>query len=119
MSAQTTADAIRFTDSAAERVARLVADEGNPALKLRVLVEGGGCSGLQYKFALDAAVQEGDTTLAMRDGAALLIDAMSYPYLVGAEIDCEHSLKGTQFVVRNPNAQATCGCGSSFTPSGC
>ena len=109
---------IQMSDGAAARVAHLVAAEGNPALKLRVLVQGGGCSGLQYKCSLDAANREGDTTL-VKDGAALVIDALSYPFLEGAEIDCEQSLQGAQFVVRNPNAEATCGCGTSFSPAGC
>jgi len=112
--AATAPGTIRFTDRAAARVAALVAREGNPLLKLRVLVQGGGCSGFQYKFSFDAAVREGDVAIE-HDGAALLVDAVSYPYLCGAEIDCEESLKGAQFVVRNPNAEATCGCGSSFS----
>lgn len=105
---------IHFTDRAAARVAMLAADEGNPELKLRVLVQGGGCSGFQYKFSFDTAAQEGDITVE-RNGAELLVDAMSYPFLAGAEIDCEESLKGSQFVVRNPGAESTCGCGSSFS----
>lgn len=108
------ADSIVFTDAAVAKVAELIAREGNPNLKLRVFVEGGGCSGFQYGFALEEAVGADDRTL-VRDGVSLLVDAASYPYLVGAEIDYRDELKGAQFVIRNPNAQATCGCGSSFT----
>lgn len=103
-----------FTDSAVAKVKDLIAEEGNPALKLRVFVTGGGCSGFQYGFTFDEEVNEDDTALE-KDGVTLLIDAMSYQYLVGAEIDYTEGLEGSQFVIRNPNAQSTCGCGSSFT----
>lgn len=108
------AESIVFTDAAVAKVAELIAREGNPNLKLRVFVEGGGCSGFQYGFSLDEAVGADDHTV-VRDGVSLLVDAASYPYLIGAEIDYRDELKGAQFVIRNPNAQATCGCGSSFT----
>jgi len=103
-----------FTDSAAAKVAELVAEEGNPDLKLRVFVQGGGCSGFQYGFTFDEAVNEDDTQMS-KNGVTLLIDAMSYQYLVGAEIDYKEDLDGAQFVIRNPQATSTCGCGSSFS----
>ena len=103
-----------FTDSAANKVKDLIAEEGNPDLKLRVFVSGGGCSGFQYGFTFDEEVAEDDTALE-KNGVTLLIDAMSYQYLVGAEIDYTEGLEGSQFVIRNPNAESTCGCGSSFS----
>ena len=103
-----------FTDSAASKVAELVAEEGNPELKLRVFVQGGGCSGFQYGFTFDEVVNEDDTQMS-KNGVTLLIDAMSLQYLMGAEIDYKEDLQGAQFVIRNPNATTTCGCGSSFT----
>ena len=103
-----------FTDSAAAKVADLVAEEGNPELKLRVFVQGGGCSGFQYGFTFDEVVNEDDTQMA-KNGVTLLIDAMSLQYLMGAEIDYKEDLQGAQFVIKNPNATTTCGCGSSFS----
>ena len=103
-----------FTDSAAEKVRELVLEEGNPELKLRVFVQGGGCSGFQYGFTFDEAVNDDDTQMA-KNGVTLLIDAMSLQYLVGAEIDYKEDLQGAQFVIKNPNAQTTCGRGSSFS----
>ncbi|MDR0776158.1 MAG: iron-sulfur cluster insertion protein ErpA [Azonexus sp.] len=103
-----------FTDSAVAKVKELIDEEGNPALKLRVFVTGGGCSGFQYGFTFDEEVSEDDTTLE-KGGVTLLIDPMSYQYLVGAEIDYSEGLEGSQFVIRNPNATSTCGCGSSFS----
>jgi iron-sulfur cluster insertion protein len=103
-----------FTDSAANKVKELIEEEGNPALKLRVFVTGGGCSGFQYGFTFDEEVAEDDTSL-QKNGVTLLIDPMSYQYLVGAEIDYSEGLEGSQFVIRNPNANSTCGCGSSFS----
>ena len=105
---------IVFTDSAAAKVADLIAEEGNPDLKLRVFVQGGGCSGFQYGFTFDEVINEDDTQLE-KDGVTLLVDSMSYQYLVGAEIDYKEDLDGAQFVIRNPNATTTCGCGSSFS----
>ena len=105
---------IVFTDSAAAKVADLIAEEGNPDLKLRVFVQGGGCSGFQYGFTFDEIVNEDDTTMT-KHGVSLLIDAMSYQYLIGAEIDYKEDLQGAQFVIKNPNATSTCGCGSSFS----
>ncbi|MFN3885741.1 MAG: iron-sulfur cluster insertion protein ErpA [Aquabacterium sp.] len=105
---------IIFTDAAAGKVAELVAEEGNPDLKLRVFVQGGGCSGFQYGFTFDEIVNEDDTKME-KNGVTLLIDAMSLQYLVGAEIDYKDDLEGAQFVIRNPNATTTCGCGSSFS----
>ena len=107
-------DPILFTDSAAAKVADLIAEEGNPDLKLRVFVQGGGCSGFQYGFTFDEITNDDDTVMT-KNGVSLLIDAMSYQYLVGAEIDYKEDLQGAQFVIRNPNATTTCGCGSSFT----
>src|ERR1700756_3131726 len=103
-----------FTDSAAAKVKELVDEEGNPELKLRVFVQGGGCSGFQYGFTFDEVVNEDDTTME-RNGVTLLIDSMSYQYLVGAEIDKRDDIEGSQFVIKNPNATTTCGCGSSFS----
>ena len=103
-----------FTDSAAEKVRQLIEEEGNDQLKLRVFVQGGGCSGFQYGFTFDEEVNEDDTTME-KAGVMLLIDAMSYQYLVGAEIDYKEDLEGAQFVIKNPNATTTCGCGSSFS----
>ena len=105
---------IVFTDSAAAKVADLIAEEGNPDLKLRVFVTGGGCSGFQYGFTFEDSVNEDDTQV-VRDSVTLLIDPMSLQYLLGAEIDYQDSLQGSQFVIRNPNASTTCGCGSSFS----
>jgi iron-sulfur cluster insertion protein len=103
-----------FTDNAANKVKELILEEGNPELKLRVFVSGGGCSGFQYGFTFDEVANEDDTTLE-KDGVTLLIDPMSYQYLVGAEIDYSEGLEGSQFVIKNPNATSTCGCGSSFS----
>ena len=105
---------IVFTNSAAQKVAQLIAEEGNPDLKLRVFVQGGGCSGFQYGFTFDEEVNEDDTVMD-KNGVQLLIDSMSYQYLVGAEIDYKDDLNGAQFVIKNPNASTTCGCGSSFS----
>ena len=102
------------TDSAAAKVADLVAEEGNPELKLRVFVQGGGCSGFQYGFTFDE-VKNDDDTVMEKNGVMLLIDPMSYQYLAGAEIDYTEGLEGAQFVIKNPNATSTCGCGSSFS----
>ncbi len=103
-----------FTDSAAAKVADLIAEEGNTDLKLRVFVQGGGCSGFQYGFTFDEAVNEDDTTFE-KNGVTLLVDSMSFQYLVGAEIDYKEDINGSQFVIKNPNATTTCGCGSSFS----
>jgi iron-sulfur cluster insertion protein len=103
-----------FTDSAADKVRQLIDEEGNPDLKLRVFVQGGGCSGFQYGFTFDEESNEDDTVME-KNGVRLLIDAMSYQYLVGAEIDYKDGLEGAQFVIKNPNATTTCGCGSSFS----
>ena len=104
-----------FTDAAANKVKELIEEEGNTDLKLRVFVTGGGCSGFQYGFTFDEVAAEDDTTME-KNGVTLLIDPMSYQYLVGAEIDYSEGLEGSQFVIKNPNAASTCGCGSSFTP---
>ncbi len=108
------APTLNFTDAAAARVARLIADEGNDNLKLRVFITGGGCSGFQYGFTFDENLEEGDTQVP-NQGVTLLIDPTSIQYLAGAEIDYKEDLEGARFVIRNPNAQTTCGCGSSFT----
>jgi iron-sulfur cluster insertion protein len=107
-------DPLVFTDSAATKVKELIEEEGNNDLKLRVFVQGGGCSGFQYGFTFDEETNEDDTALE-KGGVTLLIDAMSYQYLVGAEIDYKEDLEGAQFVIKNPNATTTCGCGSSFS----
>ena len=105
---------INFTESAADKVADLIAEEGNPALKLRVFVQVGGCSGFQYGFTFDEDVNEDDTEFSKK-GVTLLVDSMSFQYLVGAEIDYKEDINGSQFVIKNPNATTTCGCGSSFS----
>lgn len=103
-----------FTQAAANKVAGLISEEGNPNLKLRAYIMGGGCSGFQYGFTFAEAVEEGDFE-TVTAGVTLLIDPMSFQYLNGAEIDYEEGLSGAQFVIRNPNAATTCGCGSSFS----
>jgi iron-sulfur cluster insertion protein len=112
--AQSTEAPLLFTDAAARKVSELIAGEGNPKLMLRVFVQGGGCSGLQYGFEFDEQVQDGDTCVE-NQGVKLLIDPMSFQYLGGAEIDFRDNLDGAQFVIRNPSAKTTCGCGSSFS----
>lgn len=107
-------DPLIFTTAAASKVKELIDEEGNDALMLRVFISGGGCSGFQYGFTFDENLTDGDTVVE-NDGVKLLIDPMSYQYLVGAEIDYTEGLEGAQFVIRNPNAQTTCGCGSSFS----
>ena len=104
---------LRVTDSAVGKVRQLIAEEGNPQLKLRVYISGGGCSGFQYGFTFDEERAEDDLAIE-RDGVVLLVDPLSLQYLAGAEIDYSESLTGAQFVIRNPNAKTTCGCGSSF-----
>jgi len=108
------AEPIIFTDSAATKVSALIADEGNNNLKLRVYITGGGCSGFQYGFTFDEEINEDDTQVE-NGGVTVLIDSMSIGYLTGAEIDYKDDLSGSQFVIRNPNAATTCGCGSSFS----
>ena len=105
---------IVFTDAAAEKVAQLIQEEDNPELMLRVSISGGGCSGFQYGFTFDDAVEDGDSSIE-NQGVTLLVDPMSVQYLMGAEIDYKEDLQGAQFVIRNPNASTTCGCGSSFS----
>src|SRR5688572_8612760 len=113
---QTMAEAapLNFTTAAANKVGQLIEQEGNASLKLRVYVQGGGCSGFQYGFTFDEEVQEGDTEIE-NCGVTLLVDPMSVQYLMGAEIDYREDLSGAQFIIRNPNAATTCGCGSSFS----
>jgi iron-sulfur cluster insertion protein len=103
-----------FTDSAAAKVKSLIDEEGNAELKLRVFVTGGGCSGFQYGFTFDEVTNEDDTVME-KNGVTLLVDPMSFQYLMGAEIDYQEGLEGAQFVIKNPNATSTCGCGSSFS----
>lgn len=105
---------VNFTDAAASKVSALIEDEGNDQLKLRVFITGGGCSGFQYGFTFEEEVNEDDTQVE-KAGVTLLIDPASYQYLVGAEIDYSDDVEGSQFVIRNPNATTTCGCGSSFS----
>lgn len=105
---------IDFTDNAASKVSALIQEEGNPNLKLRIFVSGGGCSGFEYNFAFDEAVNEDDTVIE-KNAVALLVDAMSFQYLTGASIDYQEGLEGARFVINNPNASSTCGCGSSFS----
>ncbi|CAM3830101.1 iron-sulfur cluster insertion protein ErpA [Polaromonas hydrogenivorans] len=105
---------LEFTTSAAAKVAELIVEEGNPDLKLRLYVTGGGCSGFSYGFAFDDQTAE-DDTLIVTEGVALVVDAMSLQYVLGARVDFEDGLEGSRFVIHNPNAQSTCGCGSSFS----
>ncbi len=105
---------IQVTPAAAAKVGALVAEEGNPGLKLRVYITGGGCSGFQYGFAFEEAAEDDDLAVR-RDGITVLVDPLSLQYLQGAEIDYTEGLSGAQFVIRNPNARTTCGCGSSFS----
>jgi len=107
-------DSLVFTTAAAKKVSELIAEEGNPELMLRIYVQGGGCSGFQYGFTFDETVNDGDEQV-VTDGVTLLIDPMSIQYLMGAEVDYSEGLQGAQFVIRNPNATTTCGCGSSFS----
>lgn len=105
---------MRFTAAAAAKVRELVAEEGNASLSLRAYIQGGGCSGFQYGFEFDEGRNEDDIAI-VTEGATLLVDPLSLQYLAGAEVDYSESLAGAQFVIRNPNAKTTCGCGSSFT----
>ena len=112
--AESAMPALVFTDAAARKVQELVLGEGNPDLKLRVYISGGGCSGFQYGFSFDEE-QSADDIAVKNDGVTLLVDPLSFQYLMGAEVDYSESLAGAQFVIRNPNASTTCGCGSSFS----
>ncbi len=107
-------DPLVFSDNAANKVKSLIEEEGNPDLKLRVFVTGGGCSGFQYGFTFEETVSDDDTALN-KAGVMLLVDPMSLQYLMGAEIDYQENVEGAQFVIKNPNATSTCGCGSSFS----
>ena len=108
------ADPIRLTEAVVSKVSEMLAEEGDPSLQLRIFVTGGGCSGFQYGFTFDESINEDDTTM-VKNGVTLLIDPMSYQYLTGAEIDYQESIEGAQFVIKNPNATSTCGCGSSLS----
>jgi iron-sulfur cluster insertion protein len=105
---------INFTDNAVNKVKELIEEEGTPDLKLRVFVSGGGCSGFQYGFTFEETENDDDTKV-VKDSVTLLIDPMSLQYLTGAEIDYQDNVQGSQFVIKNPNATTTCGCGSSFS----
>ncbi len=114
MTAEAIALPIQFTDNALAKVRELIEDEGNDALKLRVYVSGGGCSGFQYGFAFDEAPNEDDLTFESA-GVGILVDSMSLQYLGGAQVDFQDGLEGSRFVITNPNATSTCSCGSSFS----
>ena len=105
---------VNLTESAAKRIAFILSQEEHKGMMLRISVSGGGCSGFQYGFTFDEITNDDDTTMT-KNGVSLLIDAMSYQYLVGAEIDYKEDINGSQFVIKNPNATTTCGCGSSFS----
>lgn len=105
---------LEFTTDAASKVAELIEEEDNDQLKLRVYVQGGGCSGFQYGFTFDEEQQQDDTAVD-KDGVRLLVDPMSFQYLIGAKIDYKDDLDGARFIINNPNASTTCGCGSSFS----
>ncbi|GKX50091.1 iron-sulfur cluster insertion protein ErpA [Budvicia aquatica] len=109
-----TALPLQFTDTAANKVKALIADENNPELKLRVYITGGGCSGFQYGFTFDEKVNEGDMIIE-KQGVSLVVDPMSLQYLVGGAVDYTEGLEGSRFIIQNPNAKSTCGCGSSFS----
>ena len=111
---ETTDSPLIFSVAAASKVKELIKDEGNDALMLRVFISGGGCSGFQYGFTFDEEIGDGDTIIE-NEGVKLLVDPMSFQYLSGAEIDYSEGMEGAQFVIRNPNATTTCGCGSSFS----
>ena len=114
MNAPATQQTMGFSDRAASRVKELINEEGNPDLKLRVFISGGGCSGFQYGFSFEEAQAEDDTVVE-NGGVQVLIDPMSYQYLMGAEIDYQEDIQGARFIIKNPNASTTCGCGSSFS----
>ncbi|WP_439107682.1 iron-sulfur cluster insertion protein ErpA [Congregibacter sp.] len=107
-------NAITLSDRAVNKVRELVSEEENTSLKLRVFITGGGCSGFQYGFSFDEDAAEDDTTIE-RDGVTVLVDPMSFPYLTGSEVDYSEGLEGSRFIVNNPNATTTCGCGASFS----
>ena len=109
----TEASPLIFTEAAAAKVRQLILEEANPSLNLRVYITGGGCSGFQYGFTFDESVEDGDIAVT-RDDVTLVVDPLSFQYLEGAEVDYSESLQGARFVIRNPNAATTCGCGSSF-----
>jgi len=109
-----TSTVLDFTEAAARKLQSLIEEENNPNLKLRVSVYGGGCSGFQYTFSLDEEMKDGDRSVET-NGVTLLIDNMSYQYLAGSEVDFMEGLEGAMFVVNNPNAKSTCGCGASFS----
>ena len=105
---------IQMTDAAANKVKSLITEEENPALKLRVYITGGGCPGFQYGFTFDEAINDGDTVIE-KNGVTMVVDSMSLQYLIGGSVDYIEGLEGSRFLVTNPNATATCGCGSSFS----
>ena len=105
---------IVFTDSAADKVREILVEEGNADMKLRVYVTGGGCSGFQYGFAFEEKAGE-DDTIVTKNGVDMVVDPASFQYLAGAEIDYQEGLEGSRFIIKNPNAATTCGCGSSFS----
>lgn len=109
-----TPQAIQVSNSAIDKVRSLVEEEANDDLKLRVFVTGGGCSGFQYGFTFDELVAEDDAIIE-KDGVTVVVDVMSYPYIAGSLVDYEEGLQGSKFVIQNPNASSTCGCGSSFS----
>lgn len=109
-----TPSALKVSPAAVDKVKRLVEQEQNQQLCLRVYVTGGGCSGFQYGFSFDDQVAEDDTVIE-KDGVKVLLDPLSYPYLAGSEVDYEEGLQGSRFIIQNPNAKSTCGCGSSFS----
>ncbi len=111
---QVAAAPINVTDSAASKVKQLMIEEDNPNLKLRVYVSGGGCSGFQYGFKFDEEVHDGDTDVE-KNGISVVVDPMSFQYLAGSEVDFIDDLEGARFIIRNPNASTTCGCGASFS----
>jgi iron-sulfur cluster insertion protein len=108
-----TTEPVLVTDNAVKKVNTLLEEEENSELKLRVFVTGGGCSGFQYGFTFDEIVAEDDAQID-KNGISVVIDSMSYPFLVGSQVDYQEDLQGSKFVVSNPNASSTCGCGSSF-----
>ncbi|TBR38163.1 iron-sulfur cluster insertion protein ErpA [Marinomonas agarivorans] len=114
MSTVQSANPFEFTQAAVMKLKNLIAEEENDRLMLRVYVTGGGCSGFQYGFTFDEDLQEDDTAVE-REGVKMVVDPMSFQYLVGSEVDYQEGLEGSRFTVKNPNATTTCGCGASFS----
>jgi len=108
---------ITLTDSAVKKIKEIIAEEEDPNLKVRMFIQGGGCSGMQYGFTLEENGAQEDDFVVEKDGVEILVDSLSSQYVQGAEVDWQETVQGSQFAIKNPNASTTCGCGSSFSPS--